>query len=502
MGIFRTYFSKNNTIIKGKLTNTGQNPCSELFFGGAHISGGTSFTGGSVYSRYLFSFPTSAITDLYSTKVILSGASNQVTSHKLKMTNTGFFDSQLLGDKEIGGRLRSSSFDLVLFLIPTAQTWDEGIGYDFDYGTDVLIDVNPTIIETASNWTQATSTVNWVQQGVYSAITTGNTAYFPLKTQHFDLGNENVDMDITNIFETIRTGGTLTSLDGKTTNVNTSNFQGLGLAYSGVTEASNEERLFTVGFFTRHTNSFYEPYIETTYSQQIKDDRNDFYLDKSNRLFLYVHVNKEPTNLDQLPSAVTITDYSEVVYTSITSTTNVRQMTKGVYYVDLEIPSASYPDLVTFTDTWRGLKISGRTLPNATLNFTLKENKYFNLGDEVFESDDFAFGFGGIKRGERIIKGDNRKITIEVRPYYTNDKVVIDNIFYRIFTKQGEEQIDIIPKTEVFRTFNQNYFYLDTSWLIPQEYKIELTIVSNGATITKGGDDIITFIVVDNEVQN
>lgn len=502
MGIYRTYLSKNNTIIKGKLTNTGQNPVSELFFGGAHISGGTSFTGGSVYSRYLFSFSTSAITDLYSTKQVLSGTSNQVSSHKLKMTNTGFFDRQLLGDKTIGGRLRSSSFDLVLFLIPTGQTWDEGVGYDFDYGSDVLIDVNPTIIDASSNWYTNTSTSNWNQQGVYSSVTTANTAYFPLKTQHFDLGNENIDMDITNIFETIRTGGTLTSLDGKTMSVNTSNFQGLGIAYSASTENSNEDRLFTVAFFTRYTNSFYEPYIETTWNQQIKDDRADFYLDKSNRLFLYTHVNKEPTNLDQLPTAVTITDYSDIVYTTITSTTNIRQMAKGVYYVDLEISSALYPDLVTFTDTWKGLKISGRTLPNATMNFTLKENKYFNLGDEVYEPDNFIFGFGGIRRGDKIIKGDNRKITVEVRPYYTNDKVVIDNLYYRVFTKQGEEQIDIIPKTEIFRTTNQNYFYLDTSWLIPQEYKIELTIVSNGATITKNGDDLITFTVIDNETQN
>ena len=33
MGIYRTYFDKNNTIVKDSLVNTGRNQVSELFFG-------------------------------------------------------------------------------------------------------------------------------------------------------------------------------------------------------------------------------------------------------------------------------------------------------------------------------------------------------------------------------------------------------------------------------------------------------------------------------------
>ena len=33
MGIYRTYFDKNNTIVKDSLVNTGRNQVSELYFG-------------------------------------------------------------------------------------------------------------------------------------------------------------------------------------------------------------------------------------------------------------------------------------------------------------------------------------------------------------------------------------------------------------------------------------------------------------------------------------
>ena len=36
MSIFKSYFSKNNTIISDSYTNTAKNPVSELFYGGFH----------------------------------------------------------------------------------------------------------------------------------------------------------------------------------------------------------------------------------------------------------------------------------------------------------------------------------------------------------------------------------------------------------------------------------------------------------------------------------
>jgi hypothetical protein len=39
--------------------------------------------------------------------------------------------------------------------------------------------------------------------------------------------------------------------------------------------------------FTNNTQTFYEPYIETKYDNHIIDDRNNFILDKLNKL-LYI----------------------------------------------------------------------------------------------------------------------------------------------------------------------------------------------------------------------
>ena len=38
----------------------------------------------------------------------------------------------------------------------------------------------------------------------------------------------------------------------------------------------------------KNTNTYYEPYVETIIDDTITDDRNYFYLNKANSLYLYV----------------------------------------------------------------------------------------------------------------------------------------------------------------------------------------------------------------------
>jgi len=77
---------------------------------------------------------------------------------------------------------------------------------------------------------------------------------------------------------------------------------GLGIAYARAYEQMNNIALQYVGFFTNNTQTFYEPFVETIYTNHIHDDRNDFYLDKPNKLYLYVNLAGNPTNLDFNPS--------------------------------------------------------------------------------------------------------------------------------------------------------------------------------------------------------
>lgn len=60
---------------------------------------------------------------------------------------------------------------------------------------------------------------------------------------------------------------------------------GIGIAYAPSFEETTTKYSQYTGFFTQHTHSFFEPYIETTYDDTLKDDRLNFYLDKDNRLY-------------------------------------------------------------------------------------------------------------------------------------------------------------------------------------------------------------------------
>ena len=72
MSIYKSYFSKNNTIISDSPTNTGKNPVTELFYGGS-------------FSRFLFQID---LTNLL--ERIDSGFINKdrIEKHTLKLTNT------------------------------------------------------------------------------------------------------------------------------------------------------------------------------------------------------------------------------------------------------------------------------------------------------------------------------------------------------------------------------------------------------------------------------
>lgn len=462
MSIYRTYFTKDNTILKNKYVNTGQNPVTEIYYG----------TSNKQISRYIFDFD---ITEIKNRKIDVRIPLSGVT-HTLKMTNTLAYDKSLLGSNFYNHEDHASSFELVLFKVP--QFWDEGVGYDYQFD-DTILDINGKVYATASNWYESTDIVNWLEPGIYSGST--SSKFQPLQTIHFDLGNEDIEIDLTSFIEGLIATGT-------------TNFYGLGLAFTSDYETLATEDLYSVGFFGKDTNTFFEPFIETKWEDSIDDDRNEFFYDKPNKLYLYTNERKNPKNLDSLPTSVTINDYNGDQIMVIT--TGITHVSKGVYSVNIELNSADYDgiELVNFTDTWSGLIMNGRALPDAELVFTVIKNRFYNIGNDVYEPDEFSFTFNGIKRAEKIPQGEVRKVIVEVKEMFGYDPIIVDNIYYRLFVKQGRNQIDIITSSKINKAFQQNYFYLDTSWMIPQEYFLEMVVHSNGI-ITKKDD--INFMIVD-----
>ena len=259
------------------------------------------------------------------------------------------------------------------------------------------------------------------------------------------------------------------------------------------TGTTNERKY--MGLFTRHTQTIYEPHIETTYTNPIRDDRENFFLDKNNKLYLYVNVNGEPSNLDELPIVV-IKDSDDLIYSSDTQTT-VTHVTKGVYSTDIFIASSDdASDCDAFTDVWSNIKINGVERDEIVLDFVLVDsNKYYNIGTNNTLPREYDISLNGLNNEEKIVRGDIRKVIVEALiPYTVNQKDLLDSLEYRIYTKEGPNEVTIINYNEVNRSFRYNYFLLDTYTLVPGTYYLDIKSINNQTIKTHKG--IIKFHIV------
>jgi len=462
--IIKTYFEKSNTIVKNSSVNTGLNPVTELFYGG--------IGGKNNYSRFLFKFDETRLIELYT-----GGTYTDLTKlkHTLRMTNTASFDTALLNGT-MGAKQRASSFDLMVFKI--GQDWDNGCGYDYE--VPLLIQGQSAFSNGASNWVEAQTGIFWLGgTGVYSGSSSGIT----IATQHFDKGNENIEIDITDYVNGILTGDT--------------NY-GLGIAYTMAFELLQTTSLKYVGFFTNNTQTFYEPYIETNYNNHIKDDRFDFYLDKPNKLYLYVNLLGQPTNLDVIPN-VNVYDENGNLFAGYNAL-NINHITKGVYSIDITVPTTSTNECTMYNDVWGNIIINGVTRPDISLNFVMKNSMgYYNIGDTNSSPKSIAVSINGIQNNEKIKKGDIRKIFVTPKiPYTVNQTQVIDNMKYRIYTLEGTNELTCIDYTPVEMTNPNSYFLLDSMSFLSGTYYIDILVESNLEITTL--KNVSKFIII-NQVE-
>jgi hypothetical protein len=444
---FRSYFSQNNTIIKGAYNNTGLNPVSELWYGESFGITGNSFT------RLLFKVDLSKIIERYNTNEIMTG--DTTVKHTLKMFNSAAYDRDML-DRDLEGRTRNKNFTLVLYRIE--EDWSEGRGFDFP-SQFISTESGNTI---TSNWFEKKQDELWSIAGAISADT-GNT----IASQYFEVGDENLEMDITPFVNDIITGG--------------SDNYGFALAYHpDIENVSGVLGLRTVGFFTRHLDYFYEPFIETEWESNIEDDREFFYIGKTNNLYLYTNKAGRPFDLDFTPSAVTILDYNDDVIETITGNSIVH-VKRGVYKIEYNVPINSYPDRVTFTDRWEGLFDNGVNIGNVELKFDLKNNRdYYSLENYENSHINYTLQLLGINHNDKLVNGEKRRIDVRVRDNRNRKETNISEIFYRVFIKEGKYEIDVIPFNKMNRNAKMNFFDLDTSWLVPTDYYLEIKIQNNG----------------------
>ena len=489
------FLDKTATLIKGSISNTGLNPVAELNYGDA-------------VTRIILHFDDSELKQMADDKTI---DKNNVEFH-LKMTNctaiNGIpYEKPLHYGNTCGEKERASSFFVLAMKLP--QPFDEGRGYEFI--DDGWVKNRRAFSQYGCNWYQSYNGKAWPEEGVYSLDTiadeykkfsSGATSQV-IDRQHFDFGDEQLDIDITDYV--------LGVLDGEENNgimlcftprlerqfeyvecaepddeelhkfvvldevpeyPEKDSFPRIAITgESGTTYYKKSEikiKQQYVGFFTNHTNTFFHPYVEVNLKNTIQDDRECFFIGKKNRLYLYSNIGGSPENLDEMP----------VCTISNGETPEVHQASKGVYYVEFTLTDVE-PDTIMY-DTWSNLIYDGQDQGEVELEFVaLAQNRYFNIGGGMVKHEHLVPNLYGINDDEKVKQGDIREVVVDFRKKYTTDKrETVADAWYRLYTKDGNRQIDIFGGYRpVERTFLHNYFLVHTGDLIPNNrYYVDIKI--------------------------
>jgi hypothetical protein len=258
------------------------------------------------------------------------------------------------------------------------------------------------------------------------------------------------------------------------------NVSGWGIAYkpqveniTGITDN------YEVQFFTRHTQTFYEPFLETSYDDLIQDDRNLFSLGKVNKLYLYLFDNGNPINLDNNP-IVDILDSTGTEISGLIGLETCRK-TKGIYEVIIP-PLLGYKTPCTFSDRWHNLNLNGFELPQMTNDFVVYPLKNsIQMGVVSSEPKLYGFDFYGLKQDEKILNSDIRKVGVIIKQAYTTNKLLPNiDAYYRIYVREGQTEVQVQDWTKINRTPNEYYFMFDTRDKIPNEYYVDMKVINSG----------------------
>ena len=489
--IYKTYISKSNSIISSSKLNTGLNPIMELCYGKD-----------TVVMRSLVYFDHNKIKEQMDNGNM---PNIEKMKHILHITNAGSIDFTQLHQKETSSindstKIRATSFDLIFFLIP--KPWDKGKGFDysrnyfnFDFYSKKVVDASRLYSEDGCNWFQRMNGLPWDEPGIYSndrlseeydKFSAGEPSII-IARQHFDVGNENINIDITDTVNKFITG----ELENN----------GIGIAFSPLLEQSDSEYENYLGLLSPKTNTFFEPFVETKYDDVVSDDRSNFVLGKNNRLYLYCTIGDHLEDLDINPTVTIKNSEDEIIkdaYGNEMSLITSTRQCKGVYYIDFKLSRGDFEPNIMLYDTWSNIQYQGTVLDDVELDFVIKESaNYFNIGNSLSTTDvTFSPTIAGIKEKEQIKRGDIRKLVIQAKPSYTNNTVqLLDSMDIRLYVKDGTREIDVIEWDKVNKAFLDNYYVIDTNILIPQRYFVDVRIKYGMNSIIH--HDVLSFDIVD-----
>lgn len=452
------FLDKTNTIIEGKRQNFGLNPILSIGYGNG-------------LTRGLLHFDIEPIRCLIEDKTFADLTKLKFT---LKMTNcfsvAGVpYEKELIrGDLKNGKR--ASSCDLMLFELPCE--FDEGRGFDFMndfwvhdsksfsiegstwYGPKTMIPWSPSYIENYDYKKDPGGiyTLDFLQSEL-DKYEEGKDSII-IGTQHFDFGDENLCIDITKyVMKCLENGYN----------------NGLCLSFTPFYENKIREEMHYIDFFNDNTNTFFHPYVEAFYENQIIDNRDSFVLGKRNHLYLYVYDEGLPTNLDNIPKCTIEGIEFEV-----------KQASKGVYYAIIPPNSMDMEEDAIYYDMWSEIVLNGTQIDDVEMEFVPhKLNKYITVGNLSNIKKTIKPYICGINDGEDVSRGEIKEINVEFKEMYSSDKIeIVTSAEYRLYIKDGNREIDVINFHPIEKGFLNNFFMLYTDDLIPNEYFIDVRVFS------------------------
>lgn len=454
MGVYRSYASSDNWItnrldssnIPQTGSNHGADPVLTIFAVKSNLSGTFEL------ARTLIKFSLTELSGKLFTERSIPSAS---VSYFLKMYDMKHGDTT------------PTSFDL--FVYPLSASWDEGTGVEMD-GIDVGY----------ANWTNRTSTATWTVTGSDFI-----TASFGSASQHFDRGQEDLEVDVTQIVNAWLTGG----------------FVNNGFVVKlGTTEEYNGTDYYVKEFHGRESKYIESlPYLEARWANVKKDHRGNFAYNQDNNLYLYNLVRGQLTNLTQ-PVLVRLQDHVLGTSASYSATITASFVETGIYSATFNVPSTLSSTIydiwysgstVYMTGTARAISLTGSSV-DPYVDFTANVN---NLRQVYDSSEEGRFTVNVRKKNYKTHVGVIKSASLDI------DKEYVETMYYSIINDENGNVVipfgtaSANPYTKLSYDANGNYFNLFFNSFVPGfKYRILFLVQNNKDKKVLDGDWIFKVV--------
>lgn len=458
MGFYRIYSQKDAFILNKSSngsaanrhsgSNTGLSPSMQVFALKSKL-----VTGSIELARSLLQFNVTELSGkIFDEKRIPSGS----VSYYLRMNN-------VIHDKTMPTSYR-------LYAYPLSRSWTEGSGSDTftfrDYGW--------------ANWLSASSTQTWTLTG--SDYLSGASSDYGSGSQLFDIGNEDLEMDVTRIVN-----NWLTSSIGQTGGLPDNGI----VVKLGETEENNGIDYYVKSFYSRQSKFVDKlPHIEARWdSDVIRDNRNNFAYDQDNKLYFYNFVRGSLQNVSQ-PVLVRIRDHTVSGSASYSSTITASLVMTGVYSASFNIQNTA-----SFSSSWYDVWFSGSRvymtgtfIPLVITGSDIDQYQSFivnaNLKDSYSQNEQARI---------RVTVRRKYDKTLHLRSVHSAsaniDKEYIEEMYYSIVNDESSEVIipygtGSVQWTRLSYDRDSNYFDIFFNGFVPGfVYKPKFLIVYNKSKI-------------------